>query len=101
LSHPTTILTALTLTHFQVSGRIIIDTQAFNRFNPHRSENYDDLHESDYTVSEVLAFVASTINNTRKNNFAGEEVSPEVKLTEEAHIICKSTLLGYSLKLLR
>jgi hypothetical protein len=83
-----------TLIGLQVTGRIIVDTEAFERFNPQRSENYDELHESDYTVSEVPA-----TNRSKKVKYAEEEASPKIKLTEEAHLICKSTLLGYSLKL--
>jgi hypothetical protein len=83
-----------TLIGLQVTGRIIIDTEAFERFNPQRSENYDELHESDYIVSEVQA-----TNKTKKEKYAEEDASPKVNLTEEAHLICKSTLPGYSLKL--
>ena len=83
-----------------VSGRIIVDTEAFERFNPQRSESYDDLHDDDFASSD--APTAKT-NNSRLSkveaNFAEEVAAPVVKLTEEAHLICKSTLLGYSLKL--
>ena len=83
-----------------VSGRIIIDTEAFERFNPHRSERYDDLHDEDFTISEVPAAKAKNSRLTKAEaNFAEETIAPVVRLREEAHLICKSTLLGYSLKL--
>jgi hypothetical protein len=83
-----------------VSGRIIVDTEAFERFNPHRSERYDDLHDEDFTISEAPAAKAQNSRLSKAEaNFAEETVAPVVKLTEEAHLICKSTLLGYSLKL--
>jgi hypothetical protein len=80
----------------QVTGRIIIDTEAFERFNPNRTEDYDELHESDFITKEI-----SPTKFAKSVNYADKEESPEIKLTEEAHLICKSTLLGYSLKLKR
>lgn len=78
----------------QVTGRIIIDAEAFGNFNPHRTEGYEELHKSDYIESDVPATNAPAINN-----YAKEEMSPTVNLTKDAHLICKPTLLGYSLKL--
>lgn len=78
-----------------VGGRIIIDTEAFDRFNVERQESYDPLHDSDFSVSEVS--VADT--KAMQNDYATKEISPEVKLSPEAHLICKATVPGYSLKL--
>jgi hypothetical protein len=82
------------------SGRIIVDTEAFMRFNPQRSERYEDLHDEDFTISDAPTVQAKNSRLSRAEaNFAEEAVAPVVKLTEEAYLICKSTLLGYSLKL--
>jgi hypothetical protein len=83
-----------TLINLQVTGRIIIDAEAFENFNPHRAEGYDDLEDSDYTLSEIPA-----INETVASGYANEEEPPKVTLTEAAHLICKPNLLGYSMKL--
>lgn len=70
------------------------------RFNPQRSENYDELYEEDFTLSEAPAAKAEHARLTEAEaNFAEEGDAPVLKLTEEAHLICKSSLLGYSLKL--
>ena len=70
------------------------------RFNPHRNESYDDLHSEDFKVSEAAATRAENSRlTTAEANFANEAVNPVITLTEDAHLICKSTLLGYSLKL--
>jgi hypothetical protein len=70
------------------------------RFNPQRSERYDELHDEDFTISDVPAAKAKNSRLSKAEaNFAEEAVAPVVKLTEDAHLICKSTLLGYSLKL--
>jgi hypothetical protein len=58
------------------------------------------LHDEDFTISETPAAKVKNSRLTKaESNFAEEAVAPKVKLTEEAHLICKSTLLGYSLKL--
>jgi hypothetical protein len=83
-----------------VSGRIIIDSEAFGRFNPHRSERYDDLHDEDFTIEDAPASGPQNCKLSKaEQSFAETTTSPVVKLTEDAHVICKSTLLGYSLKL--
>lgn len=79
---------------FQVTGRIIIDAQAFGTFNPHRAEAYDELDECDYTLSDLPA-----TKETAANSYSNEEVSPNILLTDFGHLICKATLLGYSMKL--
>jgi hypothetical protein len=77
-----------------VTGRVIIDTQAFGTFNPHRAEAYDDLEDGDYTVSDN-----SAAEETAINKYATEGMSSKISLTEYAHLICKGTLLGYSMKM--
>jgi hypothetical protein len=58
------------------------------------------LHDEDFTISEAPASEARNSRLSKAEaNFAEEVVAPVVKLTEEAHLICKSTLPGYSLKL--
>lgn len=70
------------------------------RFNPHRAERYDDLHDEDFTISDSPAAKENKSRLSKAEaNFADEAVAPAVKLTEDAQLICKSTLLGYSLKL--
>lgn len=69
-------------------------------FNPEKSEDYEDLQEKDFTLSEDPVIKAKDPRLTKvEAKFAEDETEPVVKLTEEAHLICKPTLLGYSLKL--
>jgi hypothetical protein len=75
-----------------VTGRIIIDTEAFNTANPDESEALDALQEDDFTASEVPDVAGNS-------NYETESTSTNLKLTSKAHLICKSTLRGYSLKL--
>jgi hypothetical protein len=70
------------------------------RFNPHRAEIYDDLHDEDFTISEAPVAKKNSSRLTKAEaKFSEDLVAPTVQLTEEGHLICKSTLLGYSLKL--
>ena len=81
-----------------MSGRIIIDSEAFERFNPDRIENFDDLKDTDFTVSQVPEIQEKTTNRAR-GDFGVVQVSPKIKLTEESHLLCRETVSGYSLKL--
>ena len=89
---PPTMVTLLIV--LQVTGRIIIDTQAFGTFNPHRAETYDELEECDYTMSDP-----PSPKETATNDYSNEEMPSNLSLTDFAHLICKATLLGYSMKL--
>jgi hypothetical protein len=77
-----------------VNGRIIIDTQMFNKFNPQFNISIGDLSESDYILEDIAKQqkIDSTVYET-------EVGKPKVRLTSEAHLICKTTVPGYSLSL--
>ena len=100
------------LTLFQINSRIIIDTYAWNRFNPSEQvstgpleganspatpstssddELYDDFEfEGDEEDVDALAAVREALNPQSK---------PKVKpLTEQQKLLCTNTLKGYSLK---
>jgi hypothetical protein len=81
-----------------VSGRVIIDTEAFDRFNPDKLEDFNDLKDEDFTIIEVPELSERTANRL-KSDYSLVQVSPKIKLTEEAHLICKEVVSGYSLKL--
>ncbi|KAF4626492.1 hypothetical protein G7Y89_g11663 [Cudoniella acicularis] len=83
-----------------VSGRIVIDTESFDRHNPSRSVDYtDSLKATDYRIAEIPNVSFKTLVNAVDNDYAMEEVAPKVRLTADGHLICKSTVPGYSLKL--
>jgi hypothetical protein len=82
------------LTNFQVTGRIVIDTDVFETFNPDRAETFADLRDSDYALLNKIS-----INDEAPNRYTGGDAPPKVSLTGDAHMICRPTLQGYSLKL--
>ncbi|KAH8652698.1 ATPase [Tricladium varicosporioides] len=83
-----------------VSGRIIIDTQSFDRHNPTRSTSYNDsLNKADYVITQVPDMSFKTLVSNLENDFNLEEASPLMRLTSDGHLICKATVPGYSLKL--
>ncbi|KAH6692073.1 ATPase [Leptodontidium sp. MPI-SDFR-AT-0119] len=82
-----------------VGGRIIIDTESFDRHNPTKSESYgDDLNEADFTVSEAPTSFKAMVSSL-ENDFGAEQAAPKIRLTADGHLICKSSVPGYSLKL--
>ncbi|MAD84339.1 MAG: hypothetical protein CL912_15350 [Deltaproteobacteria bacterium] len=82
-----------------VSGRIIIDTESFDRHNPTKSESYtDDLNEADFSLSEAPTSFKAMVSSL-ENDFGAQETAPKVRLTADGHLICKSSVPGYSLKL--
>jgi len=88
--------------NFQVSGRIIIDTDSFNRHNPSKGSSYgDDLHKKDFAISEVSGMSFKDMVTVIHNDYTIEQEEPKITLTAEGHLICKSVVPGYSLKLKR
>ncbi|KAH7388922.1 ATPase [Cadophora sp. MPI-SDFR-AT-0126] len=82
-----------------VSGRIIIDTESFDRHNPTKSESYsDDLNEADFTLTEPPTSFKAMVSSL-ENDFDAGENAPKRRLTADGHLICKSSVPGYSLKL--
>ena len=96
------------LTLHQVDSRIIIDTYAWNRFNPNRQVSLSTLSQSraprqdandddrsddeytDYEDDELGGEIADEINQLGK-------ARPQA-LTKEQLLLCSATLKGYSLK---
>ena len=76
---------------------MIIDTEVFDSFNPDRTDSYDALHDSDYTITE--APLVKSGGKPAGNDYDEQETAPKVTLTEQSLLICKSTVKGYSLKL--
>ncbi|KAH8807790.1 ATPase [Xylogone sp. PMI_703] len=69
-----------------VTGRVIIDTDSFDRFNTGRTEGLDPLENKDFRFEEV-------------QNGEPSSKALNIRLTPRAHLICKATVKGYSLKL--
>jgi hypothetical protein len=82
-----------------VGGRIIIDTDSFERFNPDRANDYEDLKDADFSVSELPPTSTDSVAQNTGNAYTDEAPEPKLSLTPEAHLICKATVPGYSLKL--
>lgn len=82
---------------FSVDSRIIIDTYAYNRFNPNRKisleylkpeeDDTEDNHDSDECDSD-MSFIDADTTATNKH----------IPLTEEQLLLCTPKLRGYSLK---
>jgi hypothetical protein len=80
-----------------VTGRIIIDTESFNRNNPTKRETYGDaLLPADFEVYRKGGMdfekMAALMNDYQV------EDGPKINLTDDGRLICKSTVPGYSLK---
>lgn len=83
-----------------MSGRIIIDTESFDRNNPTQSSSYgDDLHAADFVVTEMPGNASKKQLTALENDYEVEQDTPKVALTDEGRLICKSSVPGYSLKL--
>lgn len=76
---------------YSINSRIIIDTYAFNRFNPNRKVNLEFL-QTDENVEEDSDLEELELDNRQgKNTIRG-------RLNEEQLLICTASLRGYSLK---
>lgn len=63
-------------------------------------EIFNDLKDEDFTRSDVLEVEATMSDGvSSQGGYNVIQVKPGLKLTEEAHLICKATVTGYSLKL--
>lgn len=84
-----------------MTGRVIIDTISFERCNPSRTEVLRSLEDEDYIIDEAkVSSSESDETGLLANDYTHqEENQPKLKLTPEAHLICRSTVKGYSLKL--
>ncbi|PMD36930.1 ATPase [Hyaloscypha variabilis F] len=82
-----------------VTGRIIIDTESFDRNNPTKSSAYnDDLHPQDFKVSQTATMDFKKMVTVIQNDYEDEGDGPKIDLTDDGCLICKSTIPGYSLK---
>jgi len=80
-----------------VAGRIIIDTQSFNRHNPTKRGTYGDaLLPADFVISQRQGMGFKTMA-VLMNDYQAED-GPKINLTDDGRLICKSTVPGYSLK---
>lgn len=76
------------MTQFSVNSRIIIDTYAYNRFNPNRKVSLETFSvEQDSSDSELEIIDA-----------VSQDASSQKFLSEEQLLICTSMLRGYALK---
>jgi hypothetical protein len=83
----------------QVTGRIIIDTESFDRNNPTKSSAYnDDLHPADFKVNQKVGMDFKKMVTVIQNDYEDEGEGPKIDLTDDGRLICKSTVPGYSLK---
>lgn len=63
-------------------------------------ELYNDLKDEDFTRSDVPEVKATMSDgDSSQGDYDVIQVNPGLRLTEEAHLICKATVTGYSLKL--
>jgi len=82
-----------------VTGRIIIDTESFDRNNPMKATAYnDDLHAQDFKVSQTAVMDFKKMVTVVENDYEDEGNGPKIDLTDDGRLICKSTIPGYSLK---
>lgn len=75
----------------QVSGRIVIDIDSFNRYSPYRGRFVSSFNAKDIEMLEE--FEASRGDKEETNE------APKVRLTEYHQMLCHSRVRGYSLKL--
>ncbi|KAF4625275.1 hypothetical protein G7Y89_g12896 [Cudoniella acicularis] len=80
-----------------VSGKIVIDIESFNRHNLMQSESVSgSLSDED---GECKLNPSNEVDSPNGDNYTTTTTSPKVGLTAIGHLICKSTVAGYSLKL--
>ena len=92
----------------KVDSRIIIDTYAWNRFNPNRQVSLNSLNQSQSqgSTAEWEAGTEDEYTDYGDDELEGEELQTlkqpgEFKpkgLTDEQLLLCSATLRGYSLK---
>ena len=58
----------------------------------------DDLHSGDFKVNQKLDLDFKKKVTVIQNDYESEGDGPKIELTEDGHLICKSTVPGYSLK---
>ena len=99
------------LTYPQVDGRIIIDTYAWNRFNPNKQVHlsalskpiknagqvYSDRDEDDSEAYESDSYVDEEDYESDENVATGEKKKPTA-LTDDQLLLCSASFKGYSLK---
>ena len=81
----------------QVSGRIIIDPKSFNQFSPHCSRRWKRMSSKDYDMLLVSRATQAAMRRVKMTVDRG----PVINLSSYHHMICKSTVRGYSIKLKR
>jgi hypothetical protein len=57
------------------------------------------LKKTDFTVTEMPELDLKTMVSCLSNDYTGPVGTPKIQLTDDARLICKSTVSGYSLKL--
>lgn len=90
---------------YTINSRVIIDTYAFNRFNPNRKVNLsyigqtDDGDDEDEDDMEYLTH-SELLNGATKQSKDEDDSQPHEKnaLTDEQSMLCTHTLHGYSLR---
>ncbi|RYP17032.1 hypothetical protein DL765_004793 [Monosporascus sp. GIB2] len=79
----------------QVSGRIIIDPKSFDQFSPYCSGRWKWMSSRDYDMLIVSRATQAAMKKLRLNVEGG----PTIILSSFHHMICSSTVRGYSIKL--
>ncbi|KAI9658680.1 MAG: hypothetical protein M1821_002240 [Bathelium mastoideum] len=85
---------------YNVHSRIIIDTQAHNRFNPHEKVNLQKIlsGEGDFDFDDDSENGFEYLSDNDEDDADAVRITAPEVLTEEQLLICKPTLRGYSLK---
>ncbi|TVY85338.1 Mitochondrial Lon protease-like protein [Lachnellula suecica] len=86
-------------TPMNVSGRVILDTESFNRHNPSEAEHYGRRLEADeFERLEVPRRNSKKTDEISREDFALRQETPNVILTAKGHLFCQSLQPGCSLK---
>jgi hypothetical protein len=103
------------MVRYSINGRMIIDTHAFNRFNPNYAARLMSLSKGDNMVETSTGGGdgggSDGIHNncfydedyefnskTKEGDISNKKRKPTVELTEQQHLIATHELRGYSLK---
>ncbi|TLD37248.1 Mitochondrial chaperone [Venturia nashicola] len=86
------------------TGRIIVDTESFNRFSPYYARNVESFNQGD--IEKLLAHKEANETRKESNGFqsADEPIllkgdkEEQVQLTPYLRMLCRSRVRGYSLK---
>ncbi|KAF2259946.1 hypothetical protein CC78DRAFT_523948 [Lojkania enalia] len=81
----------------QVLERIIIDAKSFNQLSPHCSRRWKRMSARDYDMLVTSRATQTAMKKLRVNVKGG----PVINLGIYHHLICRSTMRGYSIKLKR